>query len=114
MVPVRASVILDVTSVAPLRSVLSPCDKFTRNYQVTLFLHNNPPSVGLTILVTTKSGVKKQFYRLIYCTFCSVCIAQWGDTCVQPYSKLLCDFTWAKEIVKTGFYVMLTVHFSNI
>jgi hypothetical protein len=66
MVPVRASVILDVTSVAPVRSVLSLCDKFIRNHQVTLFLPSDPPSVGSTILVTTKSCVKKQFYRFIY------------------------------------------------
>jgi hypothetical protein len=59
MVPICASVILHVTFVAPVCSVLSPCDKFIRNYQVTLFLHTDPPSVGLAILVTTKSVVKK-------------------------------------------------------
>jgi len=80
MVPVRASVILDVTFVAPVCSVLSHCDKFIRNHQATLSLPSDPPSVGLTILVTTKSGAKKQFYRFIYFIFCYVFIPQWGDT----------------------------------
>lgn len=66
MVPVCASVIPDVTFVAPVHSVLSRCNKFIRNHEVALFLPSDPPSVGLTFLVTTKSGVKKQFYRLIY------------------------------------------------